>query len=367
MARGNKYSKSAKSKRRQWRKKNSKKSLSISKLADKKINTLWEKRMQEISQDQRVSLVSRRYFSRLDLNPLASFLYGLPVVNPAGNEICHRSNNWDYTEFTNVNCDPLLYVLTAIQKCDVSDPLNAPIPGQPDTDGVNQGMIIRSQHDRRNGNHIKITAISMEFRLKYDMGISTLHSGMAAETQYNHLNNQIKATAGRCNIYYKLVSVPTRSQYLPLDKDDAAHAAIMDYSCQRFGYSSQLDKDDNADERKLKYTTLAKGTINMNCKVNSSTGGQDIIYEPDPHSYDQTTYPTVQVSERRRTVTVFKKFDKPIQIDYEPRDQNGNVPDNKIIYLCVKSDVDNKNAADQFERDVCPKMSVCTKVYYFEP
>lgn len=336
--------------RRKRRYKKKKYSVSIAKLASKKIDTLFERRMVQISQDQRVSLISRRYFG--PTAPASSLIFG---IQPNAN-VDEFSNNWNFTRFQPVSAVPILYTLSAIPKADMNNPLNN--PQQPnDQSGVTRGMYTSIHHDRRYGNNILITGISIEFRLINDLGISNIgDTPPDADVQWTTFSNFIKESHGKCNFYYKVILNPTNSTVLPLDKDDATVSQIMK-TVQRFGYSWPLDKNigPKYDSRRLRAKVLMSGKVNLDCKLNFTT------------SIQSETLPIINITPRTRTISVFRKFDKPIQIIYEPTDQNGTEPENNIIYLAVKSDVSNDNFQNPIEQRRVPMMSVCTKVYYFEP
>lgn len=354
--------------KRNYRRKNKKKedkySLSLVKLADKKINTLWEVRMQEIAQQQKVTLISRRYFGPTDYN---DHYFGSNVN--ADSEA--QSNNWNISRFKRIGTEPAVYTLTAIAKTDINLPLNNPANPN-DGDGVTQGMITTTQHDKRMGNNIKIKGISLEFRIINDFGFADNAGGLVQTPPtipmiaYGHLTRWLQNTGGKCNFYYKVIEVPTRPDPLApdpnFDKEDPAIACINN-EVLPFGYTYALDKELKEDSRQYKYKVLMEGVVNMDLKhIITSPAQVDIQAQfviPLPFQFG--------ITPRRRTIKHYKKFDDPITIQYVPADQDGLQTENKTIYLVVKTDVDFEQLQDPISQCVAPRMSVCTKVYYVEP
>lgn len=344
-------------KRTKWKKKYNKKAkiykVSIAKLADKKINTLLEKRILEIAQDQKATLISRRYFGPSNAN---HNLFG----SGTNDDIDPQSNSWRYTRFKRITSEPTIYTLTAIAKSDINQPLNNPIDPN-DQDGVTQGMITESMHGKRQGNIIKIKGISVEFRLDHDFGLNDVTAFQGnipplPDIARRKIRDFIINTGGKCTFYWKVIEVPSRPNpiVLPLDKYEGARACMMN-EVLPFGYSASLDKDIQSESRRLKYKVLLQGQTDLNIPIKLTTASSVL------HNF-----PIHEITPRKKTISKYVRFAKPITIVYAPTDQDGIEAENKIIYLVVKTDIMTEGN-DPMDQTVAPLMSCCSKVYYTEP
>lgn len=327
----------------------------LSKLADKKINTLYEKRAKEIAEGQRIKMISRRYFSTVnDIGAPYNQVFGLEP----NDQVEPHSNNWNYTRFQHVSTEPIVYTLTAIGVTDINQPLNQAINPN-DQDGVAQGMTTQDQHGKRHGKFCNITGISLDIRAIHDLGYTELANNQIGQVVLRKI--MIESMA-RAVLYWKVIAVPIDSYLgvgpLQTEEDKQAPAiASVQSELNAWGFSHALDykTSEHNNTRKRRYKVLMSGRIPMNVSVSTAcpqVGNTGVIHKWKP---------------KRASRSYYKAFDEPIKIEYDPRDQDGILPINTAIYLVVCSDIDLSQLSGPNEAQQSPRISIVSKVYYFEP
>lgn len=279
-------------------------------LSDKKINTLVEVRMQEIAkkevQKNLKVLTSRKYlFVNYDL-----LTNEFNTISPARPDLVDWVGN--------------VVELSNIAKTDSATTPNVPQVDDPDTmqdenadgDGPNQIMLAQDINGERWGDIIYIKSVSANLRIR----------SMQLTDEDLDLFQSIKVT---------YAFVLWRDEETTMDDVTAEpDANQLLKSPQPWAYQAKLDKALNMVFHGLKTTVLCKGEtiLNMN-----------------------------DISTSEKFHTIYKTFDKPIQISYDPRSQNGQRCNKKLYFVC-RSTI----PAHQDYQDVKPSVYACTKVNYYE-
>lgn len=344
MAKG--YKKSQRNKR--YKKKSSTRgTVNYKKLMDKKINTALERRMVEISNQNQITLINRVWLAGGDPNDV----HATPIFGPSG-------ANKSYHNYIKISSAPYVSeYIDAIQAADINQPLNIVDPNAPNAAGVNRGMITVSAHGKRSSNIIKIKAISLEMRIKSDYGMDELHN-TDANLALEIIRESYKRSQGNIELYYRVVQVTADiTGTLP----PPAEVATLALSYDEFGYSPKLDVQEEKERRAYKYKTLMSGKINCSPQISFSKHGRDVA--PVPLANED---PTVNIVPFFREISQYKKFMPPIEIEYDPRDQNGLVKTNKAIYFVARSNCEITGLGSPAQQSASPRIAVIAKVYYID-
>lgn len=277
-----------------------------SKLADKRINTLVEVRMEEVAKKEaakvRINLIKRNYL-------FAHFNLTTYQWTPLGNNI-------DRIPFSGAVVE-----LSAIPHADVEFIANAPPVDNvftandesQDGDGVGQGMPEKSLHGRRTSELVLLTGCSLN--VKVTTPIAPAAPSLDSVT-----------------VRYNIVAWKHR------DMDTATTTATAEmclpWHPHAFGYSPSLDVRTRQLQTDEKIRVLAKGSLTLS----SSTIRNNIKFGK-----------------------CSARFKTPIYLDYRPDDQNGQFPKSWKILACFRSDVPDTMLAQ------APRLAVCSKLYYYEP
>lgn len=277
-------------------------------LSDKKINTLVEVRMQEIAKKE----------VEKNLKTLTSRKYLFHTYTPATNVYTLTTpNRRDLIDWAG-----RVVEVSNIPKTDIETITNAPQVDDIDTamdenadgDGPNQLMIGDAIDGYRWGDTIYVKSVSANLRLR------------SFELQSNDVDlfQSVK-------IKYAFV--------LWRDEEDTMHDITAEPDAdellmlQPFGYSAKLDSTLNMKFHGLKKTVLCQGETILNMD-------------------------DIQSSEKFHTI--YKKFDKPIQLKYDSNDQNGQLCNKKIYFVC-------RSTMPAATTDTSkPSVFVCTKINYYE-
>lgn len=279
-----------------------------SKLSDKKINTLVEQRMVEIAKEE----------VEKNLKVLTSRKYLFHTYNPLTNEFQVLANRSDLIDWKG-----RVVEVSNIPKTDVQTTLNQPQIDDPDTaqdenadgDGPNQLMLGQTIHGERWGEIIYIKSLSANVRLR---------SILLEDTDIDLF--------GTVKIKYAFVM--WRDDEATMDLVGVEPESQQLLRMNPFGYKGALDKSLEMDFNGLNTRILCQGECMLN--LNES----------------QTT---------ERFTTIYKKFDKPLQIIYNERSQNGQVCNKKIYFVCRSTVPSPLSYAD-----IKPSVYVCTKINYYE-
>lgn len=351
MARGYKTKRKTRRPRRRRRRKNNKKkySVSVSKLASKKIDTLLERRMVEISQAQLKTLVNRKWITDAP--------GGLRNATPT---FGREGENYSSHPYTYITSTPFVSEwIDVVKASDINLPLNVVDPENPDNAGVTRGMITETAHGYRSGNSIKIKGISLDIRIISDFGLELL-SNIENNQALEITKRMFSITRGQIILDYKVVLVKVSNVNQALPSGD--EVAILALKYNNFGYSPALDVELKEVERTYTYKTIMSGKINCSPGLSFSKIGHDTAPQAPPPDYD----PTVNIQPYFREFKQYKKFPNPIQIDYAPTDQNGKAKTKQAIYFVAKSNFDASNVNAPIDRSCCPQIAVISKMYYYD-
>lgn len=280
------------------------------KLLDKKINTLVESRMQEIAKDE----IDK------NLKVLTSRKYLFTRYNPTNNEyspLVPPSDLIDWNghvvELSNI---PKTDIETRGNLPQLNDLLTSINEQTGDNDGTNQLMIGDPMNGYRWSDIIYIRSVSAQLRIR------------SFELQED-IDLDIFGTV---KVKYAFIMVTDEQDvmYDPLEEPEANQMLRMD----PWGYKSSLDTDLALVFNSLKSRILCQGETTL--VLNDS-----------------------QTSEKY--TTIYKKFNKPIQLVYKADDQNGQRV-NKKIYFVTRSSV----PANAAYNGVKPSLFACTKINYYE-
>lgn len=301
--------------RRRTAPKKAKYHVSTRKLADKRINTLVEKRMSEVAQKEAAklippNLVFRRYlFADYDMN-----------LNRMGN-------------YTPVGWTGIVVSLAQIPKMDnVTQAVNTSVPQQPDqmlrpNPQYNFGAAVVAPHQvqgYRSGNTVSIKNIQFGLRVRHNPLVTgrTLDivqdGGPAAPAQttiwnqaaFEHSFTKWAIVTTQDDLQSGVGWEPTPDRVLPMKK---------------FGYSSRLDIGVSEQTAHQKFKTLMSGTI-------------------------KNTYQQYQVAETQREY--FKKgLSLPIEYQYDDLYGQQVIGVNKL-FLVVRSNIPDAGPAGQFRPQI---------------
>lgn len=342
------YKKNTRRPRRRRKKNNKKKySVSVSRLASKKIDTLLERRMVQIVQSQKQTLVNRKWITQ----PL-TFRNAPPILGELG-------ENYSSHPYVDITSRPYISEwIDVIKAADINQPLNQPDPANPDGAGVTRGMYTEPLHGYRRGNTVKVKGISLDMRIISDFGMEALHNTDNNEA-LEIISRNFTITRGRIFLEYKVVqvSVSNTNQALPPPEE----IAVLALKYNNFGYSPQLDVAEKEKERFFKYKTLISGRINCSPQISFSKHGRDVAPVPL-----QNEDPTVNVIPFFKEIKQYRAFNPPIQIDYAATDQLGKTKTRTAIYFIAKSNYDASNAGNPQEQSCVPRIAVISKLYYYD-
>ena len=282
-----------------------------SKLSDKKINTMVETRMVEIAKKEVEKnlkfLTSRKYL------------------------FCSYNNNTNvYTVLAPrsdlIDWDGNVVELSNIPKVDVETIPNVPQANDPmtmvneaaDGDGGNQLMIGDTIHGYRWGDTIYIKSLSANLRLR----------SVQLEADGSDLD-----LYGTIKINYAFVLWRDEETTMDLVLTEPEAIELLN-TPKPFGYSGKLDRSIEMKFNGLNTRTLCSGSCLLNVNDNMTT---------------------------ERFTSIYKKFDKPIQITYDDNDQNGQRCNQKI-YFVIRSTVPSAGAY----AGIKPSVYVATKINYYE-
>lgn len=294
--------------RRNYKKK--KYTVSRAKLLTKKVDTLVEHRMQEIAKvevEKNLQVLTKRNYVFCDYDPVTN------EFNELDGDATNSAVSW-------AGSGPV--ELTNIGKVDMAAILNVPQSDDPETkedenldgDGTNQVSQAQIIHGRRQSNEVFIKSLSAQVRISVD----------EIATQ----NTLLSSTKLKYGFY---MYTGTDANMTDVSFEPAVNELI---TMNPFGYKSTLDKPLTTLRRQSTVRKLAEGTITISF---NDMARKDIFR------------------------TIYKKFDRPIRIQYPPLDQNGQQA-NRKIYFCAKSTTPDAAGYDT----VKPHLHVCTKLNYYE-
>jgi len=303
--------------KRRYRKKRGKRSKRVyrvkkSKLLDRKINTLFEKRAQEIAEDVHkkgmiTKILRKQWFSPYDI---LQNVFGAPGAQAA--------ISWSgiSTQLSDVHKTDQNFIANVAQN---DNPLSVVGPSgsgneNNDGDGLGQGMTTVSDLTRRAKNMIQCTSISIGIRCAVD-GVLPADATVRFDG---------------CWLHYWIGTVKddrfrTDPEFVPQPEELLA--------LSRFGYEAKLDSQQSLLTNLVKKRTILKGKFYMRFR-------------------------------RDRCDVKFKEKHKKLKfkLHYTPESQNGALmEDSKKIILVLRSDI-----PDTAEEIYKPKVWVYTKLRYTE-
>ena len=284
------------------------------KLMDSKINTIVEKRIQQIAQKEiskkHPSLCLRRY-CWIDYDPIENKFRDLATATPIFD---WNGQSVNLTE--------------KIVKEDIATMANIPVLDDPSTqqneaiiraaDGTNILTAIVVRDGRRNGDQIVVTGFSLQCRVlsKY---VNLTNGG----NLYDNVDVHIALIKAR----------RTRIEGGPEENIDYIPANLL--KLNPWGYQSNLDRDDELINKSHKVSTLFRTKITMR--------------------QGRENQPNIKFK------NYFGKFKKPITINYKPDDINAR-RQNYDIYLVVRSSVGATGHITDTQS--MPYCGICAKLYY---
>lgn len=285
----------------------------ISKLRDKKINTIVEKRMQEIAIKEHDRNTEKLIYRQ--------YLWG------AYNMDTNAFNAGSPLDFTG-----MITALAAIQKLDnatapavppMANPYQTPSTQIPP--GVNVIGPIYGKDGFRVSSNISIVAISMELdirqpRIVQDSNLVPPLAEFAPDYSY-------------CDVHWSIIGAEWDGSEAVGAVPDAREVC----SIPLFGYSSKLDKEYTQTDLggDLKKKTIAKGKVRMKISVGSTS---------------------------TKMVKRYIKFKRPIRYTYTDADQNGQQVIGQKLFLVVRSTIPS-GVPHQVYR---PLIRAVTKVFYID-
>lgn len=304
--------------------------VSIQKLASKKIDSLLERRMVEIANSNRVSLISRKYlFGTFDVEN--NFIYSFGDIS---------RNNWGGR----------VVELSNLPKTDVNFPTNIPeISDDVETTNINEalgdqagaqkGMILHTKNGRRSGDHVKINGITVSLFIQ-SMATNRTQSLQFENDEYKPTELPNEQLYCYTRIRWAIVSV--RSDLIIADPnyEPAANRLIK---WNTIGFSNRLDTLAENETSNLKVKTLLTGSVSIRNELNN-------------HNCKQ--------------VNRYVKFDNPLLIQYTPVSQTGKEVVKSKLYFVLRTNIpDHTDVAgvslDRLEY-AYPGIFAITKLHYFE-
>lgn len=341
------------SRRNQRKSRRSKKGrVDYKKLMDKKINTALERRMVQISQAQQKTLCNRKWCA--GLAQVNGTLNQPPVLGP-------DSENKSYHTYHSITSTPYLSdAIMLIRASDYNSVTNVNDPTNPDNAGAQRIMITDRAHGFRKGNTVKVKGIALDVRVKSDYGLDELHN-TDNNTALNLIQEFQRKTQGRLKLDLYVVQVQTsqNNQNLPDPKDVAKLVCKYD----DWGKSNLIDIDADSDERAFKRKVLMKKTVYCSPSISYSKHGRDNVPAQQQPSQDQD--PTVSIIPYFSEFKMYRKFNNPIEVEYQDDDQSGREFAKNAIYFVAKSNFKDDQTTP-LHNAAAPKLAVISKVYYVE-
>lgn len=291
--------------------------VSKSRLLDKKINTLFEKRSKEIAQEEiakaRVTLIRRQYLF--------------------GEEGFPRSQDFAsgvWGEGSQITWDGSVVEISNIPKSDIASQINVPQQDDPETnvneqladmaaDGQLQLHTVAPNHGERNTESVKVTGFSVAIRasVKRSGTLDPIYDGVFLKYSVVAVKNDDIDIVGW---------EPPAERVLPM---------------KRFGYDGQLDLTELAETSLIKYKTLLKGKMHLKTSFNMGN---------------------VKIKEHH------VKLPKPLLLSWNPLDQTGQRPNRVKLFFVIRSTIPApQGQQDDTYDEYYPTVNACVKTRYFEP
>lgn len=315
-----------------------------SKLRDKKINTLIERRIQEIAKKedavQRINLIKRQFW------------YCGQPQDPNHQQMVRSHNK--YAAGAQVFYNGLFEQIGELEKVDINQVVNAPRAfsanefAYQEQDGVNVGMATAPQHGRRLGDQIKISGWTLGMKVLFPAVqtlqqdhqiIGGINDPEVPPTQPPDVPRQIETVV----LKYAIVGIMTNTAVQGDQGADPTPADLLTY--RSWGYSPLLDFVEGNVEKYVKRRTFVKGELKCNLSTHRNK--------------DMTT-------ER------YVKLKSPLTVKYDPNDQNGTRTGAWRFFLVLRSNVPHTSGtfpagAQPYDYSAyAPRVSAFTKMHYFE-
>lgn len=281
------------------------------KLADKKINTLIERRQVEIARQEveknRVILIKRSYW--------------FSTYDTATNLFTVLGNDMDRTDFAGTALE-LSHI--RIRDIDFLNPtpynLDAGEAGGPtDNRGSGVGYVTLPPHGRRAGAFVLVKGVRLQFRAKVE--------ATADEAPFD-------------DVHVRFAIVAWKS---PLTSTaDSKVSALRALPWHPWGYSPSMEPIQQQDETNEKIRTLVKGQMQLRYRADMPV-----------------------IKEWNKTIM----FPKPLRIQYEDGDQLGRKPLTNKIFLVVRTSLPTVQVGQDTDHysTYQPSLSAVTKLFYYEP
>lgn len=292
--------------RKRSRRSRSRKRVSRSRLADKKVNTLVEKRIVELAQKVHdsniVKLIDRKYI----------FANYNSVTNVYGDGL-KMDYEGQVVPLTRIRLADIEMV-GAIGNPDIPETMqDESNPPGPEATGLAVGALDATKHGFRSADFIKVQGFSLKVRALVDRvqeGSSPLYDNSC--------------------LFWRIVLVRSDEDNLDPDWEPTADALLPLHS---WGYSAKLDLQEAEATANLRCRTLLKGSMALRPRIGRS---------------DQ------------KNKSQFVRFKKPILISYKPGSQTGMDFTKGQIFLVARSNIPVAASFDVYK----PQAAMCCKMFY---
>lgn len=334
--------KRGRSKRRSSRKrKRSKRTykVSVGKLADRRVNTLIEHRMQAIAKQEIKKSIVKLY----DRN------YYFGTVNKESNCV---------TGGRRIFYDGIVQRICQIDKQDINQVLNAPdhepddakMQEEVDADGAVQGMLTQTSHGRRQTELVKIDGFTVSIKAFMDRCPNEFdHSTMGPNGAGNTAWHQwfLRRPNGEYDrilpetiiVKWAIVRVyDDQAQLAPLIQTVPTVDSICPF--RPWGYTAVLDDDQYLETKLIKKRVLCKGSFSFRA---DDTRNKD------------------------KTINYYRGFKTPLSVKYLPADQNGQQAVSSRFFFVMRSNVPQTTLTQLLDYSpFAPRCNLMIRTHYHE-
>lgn len=311
--------------------------VSVSKLRDKKINTLFEVRAKAIAKAEIAKSIVKLYDRR----------YHFGKVDPYANSV---------TGGIRLFYDGIVRRVAEIDKVDINQPLNNPdsdptdakMQEEVDADGAVQGMPTEVSHGKRLTELIKIDGFSVHIKAAMDrcpdefdhnavgpnaVGNAAWHAWFIRRPN-GELFYQLPETI---IVKWSLVRVyDDQSQLAPIIQSIPSVESMLPY--RRWGYNSALDLDLANETLLLKKRVLCKGSFSFRAYNNKEI-----------------------------TIKKYCHFKNPLTVKYLPEDQNGQQTVSSRFFFVMRSNVPQQTLTQLLDYSpFAPRINLMVQTHYHE-
>lgn len=313
--------------------------VSVGKLASKRVDTLIERRMQEIAKKEIKKSIVKLY----DRN------YYWGTVDKEANAV---------TQGRRVFYDGIVQRICQIDKQDINQVLNAPdaepddakMQEEVDADGAVQGMFTQTMHGRRVSDIIKVDGFTVSIKSFMDRCPNEFdHGGAGPNAVGNAAWHQwfLRRPNGEYDrilpetIIVKWALVRVYDDQAPLGPIIQTIPTVESLLPFRpWGYTAALDDDLKNETLLIKKRTLCKGSFSFRA---DDTRNKD------------------------KTITFYKGFKNPLTVKYLPEDQNGQQTVSSRFFFVMRTNVPQQTLTQLLDYSpFAPRFNLCIRTHYHE-